>query len=60
MDLMGTILVVDDNGVNRLLLSQHVKQCGHNVVVAESGQRALAVLASQEIDMILLLSLIHI
>jgi two-component system NtrC family sensor kinase len=54
MDLMGTILVVDDNGVNRLLLSQHVKQCGHNVVVAESGQRALAVLASQEIDMILL------
>lgn len=51
---MGTILVVDDNGVNRLLLGQHVKQCGHTVVVAESGQRALAILASQQIDIVLL------
>jgi adenylate cyclase len=34
----GTILVVDDNRVNSLLLSRGLEQQGHAVVFAEHGR----------------------
>ena len=40
----GTILVVDDNRVNSLLLSRGLEQQGHTVAFAEHGREALELL----------------
>ncbi len=48
------ILVVDDNEINRYLLSRLLKQQGHNVTVAENGRQALGILQYQQVDLILL------
>ncbi len=37
----GHLLVVDDNRVNRLLLSRGLEQQGHQVDTAENGKQAL-------------------
>lgn len=50
----GTILVVDDNRVNILLLSRGLEQQGHVVVFAEHGREALDLLRGQDFDLILL------
>jgi len=50
----GTILVVDDNRVNRLLLGRALEQIGHTIVFAEQGRQALAALHQQRIDLVLL------
>jgi adenylate cyclase len=50
----GRILVVDDNSSNRDLLFRRLSHDGHYVVRAESGRRALKVLAVDEFDLILL------
>ena len=50
----GTILVADDNRVNRLLLSRGLEQEGHTVVFAEHGREALDLLRSQPFDLMLL------
>jgi class 3 adenylate cyclase len=50
----GTILVVDDNRVNSLLLSRGLEQQGHAVAFAEHGREALHVLRTQEFDLLLL------
>ncbi len=50
----GTILVVDDVASNRDLLSLRLRREGHRVVTAESGLAALARLAEDEFDLILL------
>ena len=50
----GTILVVDDNRVNSLLLSRGLEQQGHTVVFAEHGREALDLLRSQHFDLMLL------
>jgi adenylate cyclase len=50
----GRILVVDDNASNRDLLSRRLSHDGHHVVRAESGRRAVEVLALEEFDLILL------
>ena len=52
--LPGTILVVDDNRVNQLLLSRGLEQEGHTVVFAEHGREALDLLRSQRFDLLLL------
>lgn len=36
----GTILIADDNRVNRLLLGRGLEQEGHTVVFAEHGTEA--------------------
>jgi adenylate cyclase len=50
----GRILVVDDNASNRDLLSRRLSHDGHHVVRAESGRRALEVVAVEDFDLILL------
>jgi len=50
----GTILVVDDNRVNSLLLSRGLEQRGHTVVFAEHGRKALDLLRGQDFDLMLL------
>lgn len=48
------ILVVDDNASNREVLSRRLQRQGHLVIQAEDGARALAMLAEQPVDLILL------
>jgi class 3 adenylate cyclase len=50
----GRLLVVDDNKVNRILLSRGLEQQGHHVSLAENGKEAMELLGVQEFDMILL------
>ncbi len=50
----GHLLVVDDNRVNRLLLSHGLEQQGHNVASAENGKQALEMLRAKTYDLVLL------
>ena len=48
------VLIVDDQKVNRTLPSVLLKQKGCEVLEAESGEEALALLAEESVDAILL------
>lgn len=48
------ILVVDDNKVNRLLLSRHIDLLGHRFELAENGRVALELLQARSFDLLLL------
>jgi adenylate cyclase len=50
----GTIVIADDNRVNRLLLGRGLEQEGHTVVFAEHGGEALELLRRQRFDLMLL------
>jgi len=50
----GTILIADDNRVNRLLLGRGLEQQGHTVVFAEHGREALDLLRKDHFDLMLL------
>jgi class 3 adenylate cyclase len=50
----GTILIADDNRMNRLLLGRGLEQQGHTVVFAEHGGEALDLLRQRQFDMMLL------
>ena len=50
----GTLLVVDDNRVNRLLLGRSLEQLGHTVTFAENGREALESLRKHRVDLVLL------
>jgi class 3 adenylate cyclase len=50
----GRVLVVDDNEMNRDLLSRRLQRQGHTIVMAENGEEALAQLRSQPFDLVLL------
>jgi class 3 adenylate cyclase len=50
----GTILIADDNRVNRLLLGRGLERDGHTVVFAEHGREALEQLRSRRFDLMLL------
>jgi signal transduction histidine kinase len=50
----GSVLVVDDNGVNRYLLAQSVTNLGHHATVAPNGRVALDLLAGEPFDLVLL------
>jgi adenylate cyclase len=50
----GTILLADDNRMNRLLLGRGLEQQGHTVVFAEHGGEALDLLRRQQFDLMLL------
>ena len=52
--LTGTILITDDNRVNRLLLGRGLEQQGHTVVFAEHGREALELLRGGHFDLMLL------
>jgi CheY-like chemotaxis protein len=46
--------VVDDDPINRMLLSKSLEQQGHRVMTAENGLEALAALQAQPFDVVLL------
>jgi class 3 adenylate cyclase len=50
----GTILIADDNRVNRLLLARGLEHEGHTVAFAEHGGEALELLREQPFDLMLL------
>jgi len=50
----AVILIVDDNPLNRELLSRRVQQQGHSAVAAENGRQGLAILQQQAIDVVFL------
>ncbi len=50
----GTLLVVDDNEMNRDMLSRRLRRHKYTVAVAESGPRALEMIARQEFALVLL------
>ncbi len=49
-----TLLVVDDNEENRDVLSRRLRKKGFEVLLAENGPRALEIVASQPVDLVLL------
>ncbi|MBI3929195.1 MAG: diguanylate cyclase [Armatimonadetes bacterium] len=48
------VLIVDEAHENRLLVGQWVRCAGHEVVLADGGQRALKLLSDENFDLILL------
>jgi two-component system, cell cycle response regulator len=54
MDFRASALVVDDDPINRMLLSKSLEQQGHRVMTAENGLEALAALQAQPFDVVLL------
>lgn len=54
IQLAGRILVVDDDEDSRRLLAHLLERRGYSVVLADGGRAALAALAQQEVDVVLL------
>jgi signal transduction histidine kinase/CheY-like chemotaxis protein len=52
--LAGTVLVVEDNAVNRLIAEEMLHSLGIQVVQAEDGEQALQVLERQSVDVVLM------
>jgi adenylate cyclase len=50
----GSILVVDDNEINRDLLSRYLARLGHTVQAAADGRQALEMIDSGAFDLVLL------
>ena len=50
----GRVLVVDDDPLNRMLLTRSLEQEGHRVGSAASGQEALEILRGKPFDVVLL------
>ena len=50
----GQMLIVDDNRVNRLLLTRALEQNGHQVSNAENGKVAMEMLRAKSYDVLLL------
>lgn len=48
------ILIVDDNEMNRDMLARRLERDGHEVILAESGPRALECLMNNPVDLMLL------
>src|SRR5919202_1580738 len=50
----ASVLVVDDDAINRMLLARTLEHDGHCVRVAENGRRALEMLRARQFDVVLL------
>jgi signal transduction histidine kinase len=50
----GRILIVDDEMLNRTLLSTNLQEAGYAVKTAEDGQRALQLIRTEQFDAVLL------
>jgi two-component system, cell cycle response regulator len=50
----GSLLIVDDNSMNRIMLSRYVTKLGCQASVAENGRQALEKLQSTPFDLVLL------
>ena len=53
-DRAGHLLIVDDNKVNRLLISRSVELLGHRATLAENGRAAMELMAETAFDVVLL------
>ena len=51
---MHRILLAEDNEMNRDMLSRRLARYGYDVVVAENGQEAIALTASEKPDVVLM------
>lgn len=49
-----SILLVEDERINRLSMRKHLEKMGHQVVEAHNGQEALEILSYQDFDVILM------
>ena len=49
-----SVMVVDDNEMNRDMLSRRLERTGYNVLVASNGKEALDLLAIESVDLVLL------
>jgi two-component system cell cycle response regulator len=54
MEAQASVLVVDDDPVNRLLLAKSIHQEGHRVTTARNGREALTRLQAEPFDIVLL------
>ena len=52
--MSATLLVVDDDAMNRDALSRRITGAGYAVLVAESGPQALEIVRTQRVDLVLL------
>ncbi len=50
----GRLLVVDDNEMNRDMLSRRLARKGHDVLVADGGEQALEMIEHESFDVVLL------
>jgi len=50
----GSILVVDDNEMNRDLLARHIERQGHTVTVAANGRQALEIIKTHSFHLVIL------
>ncbi|MBU3914505.1 hybrid sensor histidine kinase/response regulator [bacterium] len=53
-DKKGTILIVDDEKLNRVLLSTNLVEAGYDTIMADTGKQALGIIKAEEPDVILL------
>ena len=53
-DNMARILLVEDNEMNRDMLSRRLERKGHQVVIATDGEQALDLVAAEKSDLILM------
>lgn len=53
-DSKAVVLVVDDNEMNRDVLSRRLEQDGHSVVAAQNGREALEIVRQLSIDLVML------
>lgn len=51
---MFKVLLVEDNELNRDMLSRRLKRTGHEVLLATNGEEALELIRSDEPDVVLL------
>jgi CheY-like chemotaxis protein len=51
---MSSVLVVDDNEMNRDVLGRRLEKAGYEVITVEDGTKALDVLENHKFDLILL------
>src|SRR5436305_1289631 len=50
----GSLLVVDDNSMNRIMLSRYITKLGYQATLVENGRQALEKLQSEPYDLVLL------
>ena len=53
-DSLGTVLVVEDNPINQLVVKKLVERAGYTCVVVENGAVALECVAEREFDVVLM------
>lgn len=51
---MAKILLVEDNEMNRDMLSRRLEKCGYNMLIAESGEQGLSLAHKETPDLVLM------